>query len=297
MDGFGKLFGHLESVRHTGGVRRNVGYEGLVGDRREVRFFGVEVDLIEGIPEGMVGLDLQENSWTLHESRGGEDVVTWQGDIAWRWTDAAGSFVGECSITCPGEWATDGAPMSCELRMTTNAYFDRDKDLDDNIYLADYDPAWPAKFEETQAWLREGLGSDIALRIEHYGSTAIPGMPAKPIIDVLVEIPSADAARKRCIPFFNKPECEYWLCSDHVYFMIREKPMGTRTHHIHMAPAGHQLWEGIPFRDYLRTHPDDAARYAALKHDLADRYSNEREKYTDAKHEFVMEVLGKVERV
>ena len=62
-----------------------------------------------------------------------------------------------------------------------------------------------------------------------------------------------------------------------------------------MAPADHQLWEGLIFRNYLRTHPKDAARYAALKYDLAARYRTDRERYTNAKHDFVMEILSKAQ--
>jgi len=69
--------------------------------------------------------------------------------------------------------------------------------------------------------------------------------------------------------------------------------MGIRTHHVHMAPRGHTLWEGISFRDYLRRHPGEAARYAALKRDLAARHAHDRERYTQAKTQFVREVMAK----
>lgn len=72
--------------------------------------------------------------------------------------------------------------------------------------------------------------------------------------------------------------------------------MGQRTHHIHMAPQGHKLWEGLAFRDCLRTHDADALRYAALKHKLAKSYRQDRERYTDAKTMFVKEITSKALR-
>jgi len=137
--------------------------------------------------------------------------------------------------------------------------------------------------------LQKLLGPEIALRIEHYGSTAIPGLPAKPIIDILVEIPSWEAARKRAIPAFNSPEIEYW-CSDHLRFYVRDKLTGLRTHHLHLAPAGHGIWEGLAFRDYLRAHPREAQSYVELKYQLAELHRTDRGAYTDAKEAFVREI-------
>ena len=139
-------------------------------------------------------------------------------------------------------------------------------------------------------WLRNIVSPDIALRIEHYGSTAIPGIPAKPVIDILMEVPSFTEARRNLIPLFNKPECEYWWYDEHMVFIIRDRSTGLRTHHIHAAPKGHQVWQGLAFRDYLRTHPEDARRYATLKYKLAESHGNDREAYTDLKADFVNEI-------
>jgi len=69
--------------------------------------------------------------------------------------------------------------------------------------------------------------------------------------------------------------------------------MARRTHHVHLAPASHPVWDGLAFRDALRAHPDTAARYAALKGELATRYREDREGYTEAKTAFVREVTAK----
>ena len=73
-------------------------------------------------------------------------------------------------------------------------------------------------------------------------------------------------------------------------FIVRDEVTGIRTYHIHLAPAGHRIWEGLAFRDYMRTHSGDAARYVALKLDLAKCYQKDREGYTDAKEAFVREI-------
>ncbi len=293
LDEFGALFERLKrEIKHENKMLRFVGYQCVVENKHEARFFGVQVDRINYIPDGMVGWELQDDSWAITYPNGARDEL---GELIWRWIDTSHYIVGEFASQCPAEWSSDDTKSTCEMQMTSNAYFSLDENLDDGIDLVDYDPTWPAKFDEAASYLREALDCDVAPRIEHYGSTAIPNMPAKPIIDLLVETPSLDAARRHAIPFFNRPDCEYWLYKDHLCFIQREKYQAKRTHHIHMAPADHQLWEGLIFRNYLRTHPKDAARYAALKYDLAARYRTDRERYTNAKHDFVMEILSKAQ--
>lgn len=280
IEWFGRVFGRLgDEVKHAGDVMRYVGYEGFAGDRCEVRFLGLEVQRIEDVPDGMVGWELRDDSWTVTQPDGSIS----RRDITWKWLDRSGRTV--------GEWTSLGE-SSLDFRMSQNAYVERGVPCDDEVRLVDYDPSWPAKYEEMAGRLREGLG-DAALKIEHYGSTAITGMPAKPVIDILVEVPSFEVGRRRAIPYFNRRECEYWWYRDHMCFVVRERPMGKRTHHVHAAPAGHRLWEGIAFCDYMRSHSEEAARYAALKHDLAADHRTDREAYTDAKTAFVREIMVK----
>ena len=83
------------------------------------------------------------------------------------------------------------------------------------------------------------------------------------------------------------------LSNDKRVFFKRKEIMGERSHHIHLAPAGHDIWKGLAFRDYLRSHGEEAGRYAALKQRLASLYPADRERYTQAKTEFVNEILAK----
>ncbi len=298
------LFGRLTSeVKATGDPARYVGYESSLGGEDHLRFFGIEVNEIEGvIPAGMVAWDLCDGTWTVSEPKGGRNVVTWREDITWKWLDRPepghGGMTGEFTARVPERWGSGKISGWRDFRVSANAYVrPKAAGCEDDVHLVDYDSSWPDQFDEIARRLRAILGGDLTLRVEHYGSTAIPGMPAKPVIDVLVEIPSFEEARKRAIPRLNLKSWEYWWYSHHMIFIRRREFMGRRTHHIHMAPRGHEIWSGLAFRDYLRTHPGEALRYAELKRELASRYREDREGYTIAKGAFVHEVTSKALRL
>jgi putative glutamine amidotransferase len=156
--------------------------------------------------------------------------------------------------------------------------------------LADPDPAWPAAFEAEAERIRAALG-DVAVRVEHVGSTAVPGLTAKPIIDIQVSV-DVMAPRDRFVePLVG---LGYRLVADPTdvehEFLSRDVD-GVRTHQIHVCPAGSE-WERrhLRFRDHLRTHPDDAARYAELKRRLAANHPNDVFSYVDGKTPFIREI-------
>ena len=296
---FAILFERLgATVEGTGVIKRYVRLYGDADGGTEVRFFGVEVEYIEHIPEGMVALELSEDSITVLEPMRTGPIITWRGDLIWNWLDRStpGAPVGEFAAHVPAGWTSQLNSPLIRFVFSANSYFERGRAFDDNIRLVEYDPTWPARFDEMANRLRSTIAPEIALRVEHYGSTAIPNMTAKPVIDILLEVPSFDEARRSLIPIFNKPECEYWWYNDHMCFIVRKELMGTRTHHIHAAPREHRIWEGIAFRDYLRSHTDEAARYATLKRKLAEYHTTDREAYTDSKDDFVREVTMKALR-
>lgn len=297
MAEFAGLFERLGANAEGGGVvTRYLRYYGEAEGRAKVRFFGIEVESVEHISRGMVALELGEDTITvLDPGRIGPSVV-WQGDLTWKWLERSGAPVGEFAARVPDDWTSQPDPRPVGFVLSANSYFERGRASDDDVHLVEYDPAWPAKFSEMADRLRHTLPPDIAVRIEHYGSTAIPGMPAKPIIDILLEVPSFAEARRTLIPVFNRPECEYWWYNDHMTFVIRKEFMGTRTHHIHAAPVGHRVWQGIVFRDYLRAHQDEAARYGGLKRELAERFAADREAYTDSKDDYVRDVTARARR-
>jgi GrpB-like predicted nucleotidyltransferase (UPF0157 family) len=160
------------------------------------------------------------------------------------------------------------------------------------IHVVPYDAGWPARFAEERAALAGVLSPWLAGPIEHIGSTAVPGLPAKPVIDIMAAVTSLDASRPALaavkalhyVYFPYRAEIMHWLCkpSDEV-----------RTHHLHLVPFGSVLWhERLRFRDRLRKDAGIAAEYAALKLALAARYELDREAYTDAKEPFIRRILA-----
>lgn len=162
---------------------------------------------------------------------------------------------------------------------------------DEPIRLAPPDRAWPARFELERVALQEAIGESVPGGIHHVGSTAVPGLEAKPIIDILAGVRDLESARVCFEPLAGLgylyapylPEEMHWFC----------KPdPARRTHHLHLVPAGSQRFrDELAFRDRLRTDPQIASSYAALKRELAERHRNDREGYTEAKSAFVRATL------
>lgn len=159
------------------------------------------------------------------------------------------------------------------------------------IHLLPYDPAWPHLFDEERARLESVLSPWLAGPIEHIGSTAVRGLTAKPIIDIMAgvrDLPSSLDARAAVAPldymyFPYRSDVMHWFC----------KPSPAhRTHHLHLVPVQSPLWsDRLIFRDYLRSSPAAAAEYAALKTALAEQHRFDREAYTNAKADFVRSIL------
>ncbi len=172
----------------------------------------------------------------------------------------------------------------------------------DAILIADYDPRWPSLFEEEKARILDAIGGWL-VDIQHVGSTAVPGLFAKPIIDIMPGIRSlADApnciAPMAALGYQYIPEYESDL-PERRYFRrpAGEAFRGRGTHHIHMVETTSAFWRRhILFRDYLRAHPQAAAEYAALKRRLAAQFGADREAYTEAKTEFITSIEERARR-
>ncbi|MHB1458603.1 MAG: GrpB family protein [Armatimonadota bacterium] len=282
-------FDDFHQIRQDGEISRVMLYTSEDPVHGQLMYFGMQVSQTDDIPDGMVVWDIRDGVFEAWEQIGGRKSAIFQSDIEYRWVDDStpGSPCLEFDTLCPASWSMADHPHKRRFRIDTNCYIGAP--VDDEIHLVDYDPEWQARYSEMEQRLERLLGNDIAMRIEHYGSTSIPGMPAKPVIDILVEIPSFEEARRIAIPAFNSPEIEYWF-SDHMRFYVRNRETGMREYHLHMAPAGHAIWDGLAFRDYLRAHAEDAHRYAELKYRLVDEFGSDRLAYTDAKGAFVMEI-------
>ena len=164
------------------------------------------------------------------------------------------------------------------------------------IHLVAYDAAWPRLFESERALLESVLGPWLHGPIEHIGSTAVPGLTAKPVIDIMAgvrDLPSSLDARAALAPlnymyFPYRADAMHWFC----------KPSpARRTHHLHLVPVQSSLWqERLAFRDYLQASADAAAEYAVLKLALAEQHPFDREGYTDAKGDFVRSIVDRARR-
>lgn len=166
----------------------------------------------------------------------------------------------------------------------------------DEVLLVGYDPRWPAMYAAEIMRVRSVLPEGLVVDCSHFGSTAIPGMIAKPVIDILVAVRSLDAARAVAVGPMEGLGYAFWADNpkhDRMFFVRGLPPAPRRTHHVHMTELDGELWARLKFRDYLRAHADEAARYTALKVELAERYRTDREAYTEAKGDYVVSVLAK----
>jgi GrpB-like predicted nucleotidyltransferase (UPF0157 family) len=166
--------------------------------------------------------------------------------------------------------------------------------IHEEVALVPYDPRWPSLFEAERERLVR-LVPPHFLDLQHFGSTAIPGMLAKPIIDLLAGVESMAVADSLVEPLLNSgytTSAEFnATLIDRRWFMRWAN--GRRTHHLHMVVHGGTEWRRrLRFRDMLRTDTELAHRYAVLKKELAAQHSVDREAYTIAKSEFVLFVVG-----
>ena len=169
--------------------------------------------------------------------------------------------------------------------------------LQEEVSIVPYDPAWPRMFEEEKKHLLDCFPQKLIRRIEHFGSTAIPGLAAKPVVDVLVEVDSLEGTKATIAPVLETQGYDYfWRATDgedrppfYAWF-IKRNSAGVRTHHVHMVESDFEHWDRLLFRDYLIEHAEIAKEYQTLKYGLARDYPNDRIAYTSGKSEFVVRV-------
>ena len=169
----------------------------------------------------------------------------------------------------------------------------------EDVVIEPWDARWPELFEREQAHLRDALPEPLVRRIEHFGSTAVPGLAAKPVIDMLVEVTDLELTRQQVVPILEAKGYDYfWRPTQgddrppfYAWFIRRDPASGRRTHHIHMVEAHFEQWQGLLFRDHLRAHAAAAREYEALKRQLAEAYPNDRVAYTKEKTRFVTRII------
>jgi GrpB-like predicted nucleotidyltransferase (UPF0157 family) len=162
-----------------------------------------------------------------------------------------------------------------------------DERYDPAVRIVEYDPAWPGMAEAEIARIAGAVG-EVAVRIEHVGSTAVPGLAAKPIIDLQLSVADVGARSLYVGPLEG---LGYLFAPDpaspdfHFFGLPAARP---RTHHLHVCAAGSEdERRHLAVRDYLRAHPDEVASYADLKRGLAARAPGDRLAYIEGKDAYV----------
>jgi len=163
------------------------------------------------------------------------------------------------------------------------------------IDMVPHDPEWRQEFQQEAEQITAALGSAV-VTVHHMGSTAIPTIYAKPVIDLLLVVQSVAALDEKqtamealgyeALGEFGIPERRYFR---------RNNALGDRTHQVHAFENGSpQITRHLAFRDYIIAHPETAQEYSDLKRELAAQYPNDIEAYMDGKDEFIQEIDQRV---
>ncbi|MEI6519551.1 MAG: GrpB family protein [bacterium] len=157
------------------------------------------------------------------------------------------------------------------------------------VKLSPFSPQWEKLYKIEEKRIADALGA-LAMDIQHIGSTSIPGLSAKPVIDIAIMIPQISDLDK-CIPLMESAGFEYlgdFGLPGRNFFVLGNP----RTCHVHMVEKGSNHWkQWIIFRDYLVAHPDVAEKYDSLKKELAEKFPNDRESYLAGKAPLIAEIL------
>jgi len=156
---------------------------------------------------------------------------------------------------------------------------------------------WAVLFDQAAKRLRAALDPSLIVGLERFGSTAVPGLSAKPIIDIPIAVRSLKHAQAAFVEALQNLDYVYWAENpkqDRMFFVKGMPPFGSRRfHHVHVTEPDGEMWQRLAFRDYLRAHPEEAATYDQLKRRLAAEHPADREAYTGAKSVYVESVMRK----
>ena len=160
------------------------------------------------------------------------------------------------------------------------------------IMILPHSADWAALFATEAKVLRAALEPWLVAEVEHVGSTAVLGLSAKPVIDIMAPVRDLDSSRHAIAAAESVGYCCYPYKPDEMHWFCKPSP-AVRTHHLHLIPWRGPLWyERLAFRDALRENSALAKQYETVKLELAARYPNDREAYTQAKGPFIASVLS-----
>jgi len=162
------------------------------------------------------------------------------------------------------------------------------------VVIVDYNPQWPQMYEDERARIQNAIGPYL-VDIQHVGSTSIPGLSAKPIIDILPVIRDISLVSQCVEPLAALDYAyfgEYGIPGRHYFRKPADITSQPHTFHLHVLEKGHDQWAMmLLFREYLRLHPEATQHYDTLKRELAAHYGSDRVGYTDAKEFFVKSIV------
>jgi len=250
--------------------------------------------------EAMDGLDVRRmfSGWGFY-SHGLLFAAAWKGEFRFR-TRQEGHWVYEgvdrALLDRPEDLVTAARTVIATLAAEPAARpRPRRRAVDQVVSIEPYRPGWPSAFEAERRLLEPAIGEYVVGGIHHVGSTAVPNLPAKPIIDIMAGIRDLDSARP-CIDLVAPLGYVYApYLADEMHCFYKPHP-SRRTHHLRLVPAGSQRYrDKLRFRDYLREHRDSRDEYARLKRGLAMKFPRDRESYSAGKTEFVRDVLRRAD--
>lgn len=163
----------------------------------------------------------------------------------------------------------------------------------DKVELYSYSPEWKTEYEKEKKILVKVL-SNYALDIQHVGSTSIPNLCAKPIIDIAVAVKDEKTLEK-LIPILTQAGYDVKNSIEESGEILAHRgPPELRTHHVHVEVINSTYWNNhILFRDYLLSHPNEVKKYEQLKKQLKELYENDRQLYTASKNDFIQSIIQK----
>ena len=164
------------------------------------------------------------------------------------------------------------------------------------VGIVRYDPDWPRMYEEESRLIRDAVGG-IILSLEHVGSTSVPGLWAKPIIDVIAGVSDSESANRCRVILYNFGYDDASPGDQPDWFYCLGKAPHSPGFHLHLVREGSSFQvRHILFRDWLRSHPADAEAYKDLKIRLSEKYRDDRIAYTASKTEFINRIVRKAEK-
>jgi GrpB-like predicted nucleotidyltransferase (UPF0157 family) len=293
---YDKVFSKLSEIKHVKMPARHIGYECSFETDNHLSFLGFEVEKISALPDDFWFFELNDNSIKILAPNKVDENNMIESPVIWSWKNKLKTHEKYWNL---GDFRFDFSKLyginvsgTHEMWMNFNIFGNGVIEDDDRIEIVNYSPEWVNKFTDFKSYLIKTFPQEVLKRIEHIGSTSIPDLPAKPIIDLLIEVPDFSIARKRILPLLNDESWEYCWYNHHFMLIKRDKYKGKRTHHLHFVTKGHEQWRCISFRNYLRDNSTIAKEYSALKCKLAGEYRPDREKYTVEKTDFVQKITN-----